>query len=93
MIGLLVQVLQSSSYVGLAEAETSGAGLPPGAIGYVVLGLIVIPVVVLVASAIFGSPRNTRVPGLFLICMGLLVSATVVGFAAFGALLGLVFPK
>ncbi len=93
MIGLLFQLAKAGPYAGFADAESSGAGLPPGAIGYVVLGLIVVPVVVLVASAIFGSPRNTRVPGLFLACVVLLISATIVGFAAFGSLLGLVFPK
>jgi len=93
MIGLLFQLAKASPAVGLAEAESTGWGLPPGAIGYVVIGLIVVPVVVLVMSAILGAPRNTRVPGLFLACVGLLISATIVGFAAFGALLGLVFPK
>jgi hypothetical protein len=93
MIGLLFQLARAGPYVGFADTETSGIGLPPGAIGYVVLGLIVVPVVVLVASAIFSSPRNTRIPGLFLACVGLLISATILGFAAFGVLLGLVFPK
>jgi hypothetical protein len=93
MIGLLFQLAKAGPHVGLTEAESTGWRLPPEAIGYVVLGLIVVPVVVLVVSAIFSSPRNTRVPGLFLACVGLLISATVAGFAAFGALLGLVFPK
>ncbi len=76
-----------------AEAESAGFSIPPGYIGFVVLGLIGIPVVLLVSSAIFGAPRNMKVPGLFLVCLGVLISATVVGFALIGSLLGFVFPK
>jgi hypothetical protein len=93
MISLLFQLVKVGPQVSIADPESSGVGLPPGSIGYVVLGLILVPVVVLIASAIFSSPRNTRVPGLFLGSVVLLIGATIVGFAAFGALLGLVFPK
>ncbi len=93
MVGVLLQLANSGVASRAAESESTGFSIPAGYLGYVVLGLIVIPVAVLVASAVFGHPRNMKVPGLFLICLGGLISATVVGFALIGALLGFVFPK
>ncbi len=93
MVGVLLHLANSGVVSRAAEAESTGFSIPAGYLGYVVLGLIVIPVAVLVASAIFGHPRNMKVPGLFLICLGGLISATVIGFALIGALLGFVFPK
>ena len=92
MIGLPSQLMASASGSVAAAAEST-VGLPPDMIGFVVLALIAVPVIVLVSSAMFAAPRNTKVPLLFLASVGILVSATIVGFAAFGALLGLVFPK
>ncbi len=93
MIGVLLQLANSGVMSRAAEAESTGLSIPAAYMGYVVLGLIVTPVVVLVASAVFGHPRNMKVPGLFLICLGTLISATVVGFGLIGVLLGFVFPK
>jgi hypothetical protein len=77
----------------LASESEAAVGIPPSMIGFVVLALIGIPVIALILSAIFGSPRNSRVPALFLGAVAVLISATIIGFAAFGAMLGLVFPK
>lgn len=93
MIGVLLRVANSGVVSRATEAESTGFSIPAAYIGYVVLGLIITPVVVLVASAVFSHPRNMKVPGLFLVCLGVLISATVVGFALIGSLLGFVFPK
>ena len=93
MVGILLQVAGLSITLKAAEAESAGFSLPTGYIGYLVLALIVTPVVILVTSAVVGGPRDLKVPGLFLVCLGVLISATVVGFAVIGKLLGLVIPS
>ena len=93
MVGVLLQLASSGIASRSTEAESTGFSIPAVYMGYFVLGLIVIPVVILVASAVFGHPRNMKVPGLFLVCLGTLIGATVVGFGLIGALLGFVFPK
>ena len=93
MVGILFQVAGLGMTAKAAEAESVGFSLPTGYIGYLVLALIVTPVVILVTSAVVGGPRDSRVPGLFLVCLGVLISATIVGFAVIGKLLGLVIPS
>jgi hypothetical protein len=94
MIGVLLQLVKSSPATGeLAESAEQTVGIPPSMIGFVVLALIVTPVVILIASAIFGAPRNSKVPTLFLASVVVLISATIIGFALFGSLLGLIFPE
>jgi hypothetical protein len=93
MVDSIFRLANLSLSTRAAEAESAGFTIPPGFIGYVVLGLIAIPVIVLVSSAIFGAPRNMKVPGLFVVCLGVLISATIVGFALIGSLLGFVLPK
>jgi hypothetical protein len=93
MVGSLFQLANLGLSSRPAQAESTGFSIPSGYLGFVVLGLIGIPVVLLVSSAIFGAPRNMKVPGLFLVCLGVLISATIVGFALVGSLLGFVFPK
>ena len=93
MVGILFQVAGLGIAAKAAEAESVGFSLPTGYIGYLVLALIVTPVVILVTSAVVGGPRDLKVPGLFLVCLGVLISATIVGFAVIGKLLGLVIPS
>ncbi|OGO40283.1 MAG: hypothetical protein A2147_00615 [Chloroflexi bacterium RBG_16_57_8] len=93
MIGVLLQLVKPGPATPeLAESAEQTVGIPPSMIGFVVLALILVPVVVLISSAIFGAPRNSRVPALFLAAVVILISVTIIGFAAFGSLLGLVFP-
>jgi len=94
VIGPLLSLMGSNAGItGAAASAEPTAGLPPSMIGYVVLLLIAVPVVILIITAISAQPRNTRVPILFLASVGILISATIVGFALVGSLLGLVFPK
>ena len=93
MVGILFQIVNLGLASNAAEDESVGFSLPTGYIGYVVLALIVTPVVILVASAVLGGPRDWKVPGLFLVCLGVLISATIVGFALIGKLLGFVIPS
>jgi len=66
--------------------------VPPSATGFVILAVIAAPVAFLLMGALFGGPRNIRVPVLFLGVLGLLVSGTIVGFAVIGTLLSHVLP-
>lgn len=66
--------------------------VPPSATGFVILAVIGIPVAFLLAAAMFGSPRNARLPVLFVGAAVTLVGATIVGFAAIGVLLSHVVP-
>jgi hypothetical protein len=93
MIGGLLQTVRPGLDAVLLTAEAEQTvGIPANMIGFVVLTLIFVPVIILVSSAAFGAPRNSRVPLLFLASVVLLISGTVAGFALFGSLLGLVFP-
>ena len=93
MIGALLQVANLGLGSTASEGGATGFRIPSAYIGFVVLGLILIPVITLVLSAIFGAPRNIKVPGLFMVCLAVLISATVAGFALIGSLLGFVFPS
>jgi hypothetical protein len=90
MVELLASLYSSGSVLSAVESE-SGVTLPP--LGYIVLGLILVPVAFLVTMAIVSGPKNWKVPGLFVLCMGMIVGATVVGLAAAGSLLGLLFTR
>ena len=70
------------------ESEPAGVPVP---LGYIVLGVIAVPVVVLVLLAMFSEPKNRRTPLLLLACVGLLVGATIVGFAVGGFALSYFF--
>ena len=65
----------------------------PGTIGLIVIAIIVFPVIVLIIASMFGSPRTFRVPGLFIGSFILLVVTIILGFAAFGVLLGFIVPQ
>ncbi|MBI4284120.1 MAG: hypothetical protein HY663_06605 [Chloroflexi bacterium] len=69
--------------------EFSGSGT----IGFVVLAIIVGPVIMLTLAAILGSPRNFRVPGLFLGSVVLLIGSLIGFFVVAGTLLGFVVPR
>jgi hypothetical protein len=90
MIELLAGLHSAGSVAVSAESE-SGVAVPP--LGYIVLGLILVPVAFLVTMAIVSGPRNWKVPGLFLLFMGTIVVATIVGLAAAGSMLGLFFTR
>jgi hypothetical protein len=66
--------------------------VPPSATGFVILAVIAVPVALLLMAAMFGSPRNARLPVLFMGAAVMLVGGTIVGFAAIGALLSHVVP-
>ncbi len=61
-------------------------------IGFILMGIIAVPVIVLVIASIFSAPRTFRVPGLFISSLILLFGIVVVVFAVFGMVLGFFFP-
>ncbi|MBI4296776.1 MAG: hypothetical protein HY667_06635 [Chloroflexi bacterium] len=69
--------------------EESTSSMP---IGFVVLSIIVGPVIVFTLAAMFGHPRQVRVPGLFIGSVVLLIGSMVAGFFVIGNLLEFVIP-
>lgn len=93
MFSALTTIVGLSAVSEVAGAGNEGALLPKDLIGFVVLGIIMVPVAVLVSAAVFGKPRNLRVSGLFVASLCILFVAMIAGFAAIGAAVGLIFPK
>ena len=62
-------------------------------IGYVIMGVIGIPLITIVTIAIFTAPRNFRIPGLFLGSIILQIVGFIVVFAVIGVLLGFIVPQ
>lgn len=89
MIDLFSQLTAGIVPVNAVAEEFSGSGT----IGFVVLSIIVGPVILLTLAAMFGSPRNFRVPGLFLGSVVLLIGALIGFFAAASLLLKFVVPQ
>ncbi len=93
MIGLLFRLPDFMAPASAAAGDGAGDPTASGMIGFVVLAIIVGPVVLLTIAAMFGAPRNFRVPALFLGSLVLLVGAIIVSFAAVGVLLKFVVPQ
>ncbi|MEK7354671.1 MAG: hypothetical protein AABZ77_09225 [Chloroflexota bacterium] len=75
------------------QASTTGS-LLSDKIGFIVLGVIVGPVLLLTLASIIIEFRNkSRIPALFLGAFFLLIGAMVAGFAAIGILLKFVIPQ
>ena len=89
MIDLLLRLPAGIIPNNAVAGEFSGSGT----IGFVVLAVIVSPVILLTLAAMFGSPRNFRVPGLFLGSLILLVGTLIGFFAAANVLLGFIVPQ
>lgn len=93
MIDLLFRltagIIPVNALVAQEAAEFSGSGT----IGFVVLAIIVGPVILLTLVAMFGAPRNIRVPGLFLGSLILLIGGLIASLAIVGRLLGFVVPQ
>lgn len=93
MVSALATLVVNSAAGAVAGSAGEGGIIPSDMIGFVVLGLIIIPVGVLVSAAVFGKPHNLRVSGLFVASLCILFVAMIAGFAAMGAAVGFIFPK
>lgn len=64
-----------------------------GKIGFIVMGVIFGPVIVLAAAAIIRPPRSLRVSGLFLGSLILLIGAILTFFAVSGMVMHFIVPQ
>ncbi len=62
-------------------------------IGYVIIGVILVPIIILIAASILEAPRTFRVPALFIGSLALQIGAIILSFAALGAILGFLIPQ
>lgn len=62
-------------------------------IGFILMGIIAVPVIVLITASIFSKPRTFRIPGLFIGSIIVLFVIVMVVFAIFGGLLGFIVPE
>ena len=62
-------------------------------IGFILMGIIAIPVIVLIIASMLSTPRTFRVPGLFIGSIIVLFGIVMVVFAIFGAILGFIVPQ
>jgi hypothetical protein len=62
-------------------------------IGFILMGIITVPVIVLITASIFSKPRTFRVPSLFIGSIIVLFGIVMVVFAIFGSILGLFVPQ
>jgi hypothetical protein len=74
-------------------AEVEKASWIQEHIGYVVLGVILGPVLILTIASVIEFPKKSRIPELFLGSVFLLISGMVAGFAVIGYLLTFVVPQ
>ncbi len=87
---LLPSLITPANAVAAQVAEGFTA---PGKIGFVLLAIILGPVIILTIASMFGTPRNFRVPGLFIGSVILLIGAIIVVFAISGMLLRFIVPQ
>ena len=57
------------------------------------MAIIGVPVIAVVAAAIFSAPRTFRVPALFIGSLVILFGTIILVFAIFSAILGLIVPQ
>ena len=62
-------------------------------IGFILMGIIVVPVIILIIASIFSKPRTFRIPILFIGSLIVLFVIVMVVFALFGGLLGFIVPE
>ncbi len=92
MIDLLFRL---SNLTAPASAFATPAADDPtsGTIGFIVLGIIVGPVIILTIASMLGHPRTFRIPGLFMGALILLIGGMVLSFLAVGILLKFIVPQ
>ncbi|MDO8687913.1 MAG: hypothetical protein Q7K41_04925 [Dehalococcoidales bacterium] len=93
MIDLLLRLTDSSIPVDAVAAEGAAEFSGSGTIGFIVLAIIIGPVVLLTLAAMFGAPRNFRIPGLFVGSVILLIGGLVASLAVIGRLLQFIVPQ
>jgi len=76
----------------LAVRASEGVAIQ-GWLGYIVMGVIAVPVIFLTLSAVFDEPRTFKVPGLFIVSLVLLAGGLIAAFAVLGLLFSLIFPS
>ncbi len=62
-------------------------------IGLVIIGVILVPIIILIAASMLEAPRTLRVPGLLIGSLVLQIGAIILSFAVLGAVLGFIIPK
>ena len=62
-------------------------------IGYIVLGVILVPVFLLTVAALIEHPKTSKIPELFLSAFVIMISAMVGGFFVIGFLLKFIVPQ
>ncbi|MBI2831736.1 MAG: hypothetical protein HYX79_05720 [Chloroflexi bacterium] len=61
-------------------------------IGLVIIGVILVPVIAIIATFMLETRRKPRVPGLFLGSLVVQVTGIVASFVLLGALMGMLIP-
>lgn len=61
-------------------------------IGFVLMGIIAVPVIVLIIASVLSPPRTFRVPALFIGSIVVLFGIVMAVFAVFGAILSFFVP-
>lgn len=74
-------------------AQASEEVTLPIPLGYIVLGVVIIPVFSLIVASIVDRPRTFKIPLLFVVSLVIIAGGLLLGFVVFGAVIDLVFPK
>ena len=90
---LLTQLSNLIVPAGITAARASEGDAVSDKIGFIVLGIIIGPVILLTIAAIIESHKKSRIPAFFLGSFVLVVSAIVLSFAVVGILLKFVIPQ
>ena len=90
MSTLSANVIQPAGRI-VFQAATEPA--PYNKIGFIVIGIIVVPVILLSIAGIFEFPKKSRVPELFGLAFFLLVGALIASFAVLGFVLKFAVPQ
>jgi hypothetical protein len=62
-------------------------------IGLVIIGIILVPIIILIAASVLETPRTLRIPGLFFGSLVLQIGGIILSFAILGTILGLIIPQ
>ena len=62
-------------------------------IGYIVMGLILVPLAVLMLASVFEAPRTGKIALQFTGAFLSLIAAMILGFVLIGIVMGLIVPK
>ena len=86
----LISLITSANLLTVLASEEVVLPVP---LGYVVLGVVIIPVFSLIVASIVDKPRTFKIPMLFIASLVIIAGGLLLGFVVFGAVIDLVFPK